>query len=43
MQSANIFLTKTGLVKIGNFDVSIVLGKEMMCETQIGTPYYASP
>lgn len=43
IKSANIFLTNSGMAKIGDFNVSIVLGKGMMCETQTGTPYYASP
>ena len=34
---------KNGIVKLGDFNVSIVLGKGMMCNNQTGTPYYASP
>jgi NIMA (never in mitosis gene a)-related kinase 1/4/5 len=38
-----VFLTSSGLAKLGDLDVSVVLTKGMMCETQTGTPYYASP
>lgn len=38
-----MFLTSSGLAKLGDLDVSVVLTKGMMCETQTGTPYYASP
>jgi NIMA (never in mitosis gene a)-related kinase len=31
------------MAKLGDFNVSIVLNRGMMCETQTGTPYYASP
>lgn len=41
MQSANVFLTKDGIVKLGDMNVSKV--SKGMCETQTGTPYYASP
>ena len=34
---------KNGMVKLGDFNVSIVLKKGMMCHEQEGTPYYASP
>ena len=30
-------------MKLGDFNVSVVLGKGMMCNSQAGTPYYASP
>lgn len=43
MQSANVFLTKSGTAKLGDMNVSKVLRKEIMCETQTGTPFYASP
>jgi NIMA (never in mitosis gene a)-related kinase len=42
LKSANIFLTKTGGVKIGDLNVSKLV-KEKMAYTQTGTPYYASP
>lgn len=43
MQSANVFLTKSGIAKLGDMNVSKVVRKDAMCETQTGTPYYASP
>ena len=42
LKSANIFLTKKGIVKIGDLNVSKIIGKNMAI-TQTGTPYYASP
>jgi hypothetical protein len=42
-QSANVFLTKNGVAKLGDMNVSKVVRKDAMCETQTGTPYYASP
>ena len=31
------------MAKLGDMNVSKVVRKEAMCETQTGTPYYASP
>lgn len=42
MQSANVFMTKEGIIKLGDMNVSKVV-KRGLCETQTGTPYYASP
>ena len=42
LKSANIFLTKNGLVKIGDLNVSTI-AKKGVANTQTGTPYYASP
>jgi len=42
IKCANIFLTKDGMVKLGDLNVSKVAKKGMM-HTQTGTPYYASP
>jgi NIMA (never in mitosis gene a)-related kinase len=42
IKCANLFLTKDGMVKLGDLNVSKVAKKGMML-TQTGTPYYASP
>lgn len=42
IKSANVFLSKNGTVKLGDLNVSKIL-KKGLCETQTGTPYYASP
>ena len=42
IKCANIFLTKEGVVKLGDLNVSKV-AKRGMLQTQTGTPYYASP
>lgn len=42
MESANVFLTKSGLAKLGDMNVSKV-AKKGFGETQTGTPFYASP
>jgi len=44
LKSQNIFLTKQGKVKLGDFGIARVLDNTMqLCKTQIGTPYYLSP
>ena len=42
IKCANLFLTKEGMVKLGDLNVSKVQKKGML-QTQTGTPYYASP
>lgn len=42
MQCANVFMNKDGKVKLGDMNVSKV-AKTGLCDTQTGTPYYASP
>lgn len=42
IKCANIFLTKDGVIKLGDLNVSKV-AKRGMLQTQTGTPYYASP
>eukprot|EP01038_Epipyxis_sp_PR26KG_P005433 gene5433-7526_t len=44
LKSQNIFLTSTGLLKLGDFGVSRVLSNTTaLASTQIGTPYFMSP
>lgn len=42
IKCANLFLTKDGVIKLGDLNVSKV-AKRGMLQTQTGTPYYASP
>ena len=42
LKSANVFLMKNGLLKLGDLNVSKVV-KNKLVYTQTGTPYYASP
>lgn len=42
MKCANVFLMKSGVVKIGDLNVSKIANMGM-ASTQTGTPYYASP
>ena len=42
IKSANLFLNKDGVLKLGDLNVSKV-AKTAMLKTQTGTPYYASP
>jgi len=44
IKSANIFATKSGELKLGDFNVSkVVHSHDGMMRTQTGTPYYACP
>ena len=42
IKCANIFLTKSGIAKLGDLNVSKI-AKMGILKTQTGTPYYASP
>lgn len=42
IKCANIFLTKDGMAKLGDLNVSKI-AKMGILQTQTGTPYYASP
>ena len=42
IKCANVFLTKDGVVKLGDLNVSKI-AKAGVMQTQTGTPYYASP
>ena len=44
LKGANVFLTKKGIVKIGDFGIAKVLFQTMQkARTMVGTPYYLSP
>ena len=43
IKPGNIFLTKKGIVKIGDLNVSKILKSSKYAMTKIGTPYYSSP
>jgi len=44
IKSQNVFLTKTGIVKLGDLGIAKALSSSMdMAKTQIGTPYFLPP
>ena len=44
LKGANVFLTKKGVLKIGDFGIAKVLSHTVQqARTMVGTPYYLSP
>jgi len=44
LKSQNIFLTKKGMIKLGDFGIARVLSEtRSKAKTVVGTPYYLSP
>ena len=44
LKSQNIFLTKKGIIKLGDFGIARVLSEtKSKAKTVVGTPYYLSP
>jgi len=43
IKPANCFLTKGGILKLGDFGIARVLERNQMARTQVGTPFYVAP
>lgn len=43
IKAANVFLTSSAVIKLGDFGISKILSETVHSKTFVGTPYYMSP